>query len=460
MDNAGEIIFDLPLLRLLLDRGYRVILAGKALPHANDMTAGDLRALLRRRQVREYLGEDRVRRIQVIASGAAMSGMDLRRATRPLIQAWQRATVIYAKGQGMVETLRYDPPPRRGLKRLSRPVFHALQVKTPEYFREPVELRRGDALFVRTPAASGLEENGAKRAFLLSLGGLEEATVAVEGLGGDRQAYPGDFVAVAWAAGVVRHVDERYVCDRPSDLDYYVQRWRALPADPEFIAVYPDDSFVGEPHRYGRDVVIAAAMRGMVWSNRTPQQFFLPQQEGSVFGSGESYTFDHVDALVPEIEAARQALARGAGLEERTMAHVQAVVRAVASTAFPRPVIVRFDDDVLGPDPRAGLEAIQQSARFLRGQPACPVLLIERGGSEASPAPFPVLHIGRAVTSPWNVQLVGLENGQAISSQVATAAMLAGLSQEARVVVDVREYADLEQMTPAGFEEAIADLFA
>lgn len=153
-DNAGEFVCDLPLIKLWLDRGCRVTVAGKSLPHFNDMTVEDLRAFFARPDVMRFLGAARVQRqIAIIASGTMMTGFDLRRATPELLAAWKSADVIYAKGQGMIETMRYRP--------LTRQVLHAVQVKQPQYFHERVPVEFGDALFLVTPAAAGgLEERG------------------------------------------------------------------------------------------------------------------------------------------------------------------------------------------------------------------------------------------------------------------------------------------------------------
>ena len=138
-DNAGEIVFDLPLIRLWLAAGHPVTLVGKSVPCYNDVTADDLCALLQDRRVREYLGR---RPPRVMAGGTRTIGLDLRRATPPLVLAWRRAAIVYAKGQGMVQTLRYAA--------LTRDVFHAVQVKDPAYFHEGVRLRPGAACFLHT----------------------------------------------------------------------------------------------------------------------------------------------------------------------------------------------------------------------------------------------------------------------------------------------------------------------
>ncbi|MBI4313772.1 MAG: DUF89 family protein [Candidatus Omnitrophica bacterium] len=144
VDNAGEIIFDMPLVRLLLSQGYSVVLAGKQIPCYNDMTAAELRALLVNPTLRNFFGSH-IPYVSVVDSGTMMIGCDLRRATPELIEYWNRAGMVYAKGQGMLQTLR--------CAELTRDVFHAVQVKDPAYFHEGVELKAGDALFLRTRPA-------------------------------------------------------------------------------------------------------------------------------------------------------------------------------------------------------------------------------------------------------------------------------------------------------------------
>lgn len=137
-DNAGEIVFDLPLIRLWLLDGRAVTLVGKSVPCYNDLTADDLRALLAEPRVRDALGGVPA----VLAGGTMTIGLDLRRATPALVAAWPTAAIIYAKGQGMVQTLRYAP--------LLRDVFHAVQVKDPLYFHEGIPLHPGAACFLHT----------------------------------------------------------------------------------------------------------------------------------------------------------------------------------------------------------------------------------------------------------------------------------------------------------------------
>lgn len=143
-DNAGEIVFDLPLIRLWQQEGRAVTVVGKSIPCYNDVTADDLRAFFTDTRVRDYLG----RIPTVLASGTQMIGVDLRRATPEFVEAWRAAAIVYAKGQGMVQTLRYAP--------LLRDVFHAVQVKDPLYFHEGVTLHPGDALFLHTKSAAEL----------------------------------------------------------------------------------------------------------------------------------------------------------------------------------------------------------------------------------------------------------------------------------------------------------------
>lgn len=183
VDNAGEIVFDLPLIRIFLEEGHRVTIGGKSLPHANDMTEDDLIALFRRPDVRRFLGEESLFQTEIIATGTAMPGLNLRWATPKLVAAWKRAAVIYAKGQGMVATLRYN--------RLIRDVFHATLVKSAAYFREAIPVHVGDALFLHTQAATGLEETVAGRwtlpPLLMDLAEFDEEDLAA-GLEESRQA--------------------------------------------------------------------------------------------------------------------------------------------------------------------------------------------------------------------------------------------------------------------------------
>lgn len=158
-DNAGEIVFDLPLLKLFLEQGWQITIAGKRLPHVNDMTVGELRELFRDARVLGYLGAEQVSNsIRIISSGTAMTGFDMRRASPEMVEQWLKADIVYTKGQGMIETLRYAAH--------TRVIFQAVLVKQPAYFKErdangrPLTLKRAEPLFLKTEPAAGLEQDG------------------------------------------------------------------------------------------------------------------------------------------------------------------------------------------------------------------------------------------------------------------------------------------------------------
>lgn len=91
-DNAGEIVFDLPLAELLGQRA-RVLYAVKAGPTANDVTREDA----------EQVGMARF--ATVIDNGTNIMGTPLARCLPPFLEAFHAADVILSKGQGNYETL-------------------------------------------------------------------------------------------------------------------------------------------------------------------------------------------------------------------------------------------------------------------------------------------------------------------------------------------------------------------
>ncbi|WP_456432679.1 damage-control phosphatase ARMT1 family protein [Thermosulfuriphilus sp.] len=90
-DNAGEIFFDLPLLKSLKRMGKEIFLAVKESPIQNDLSLADLK----------HIGPLPVK---VIASGTFV-GLDLKRATLEFKRLFKRADFIIAKGMGHFETM-------------------------------------------------------------------------------------------------------------------------------------------------------------------------------------------------------------------------------------------------------------------------------------------------------------------------------------------------------------------
>ncbi len=90
-DNAGEIVFDLPLVELL--RGKDVYYAVKSAPIANDVTMEDA----------EQVGMGRF--ATVVSIGCAIQGTPLDLCSPEFRELFASADVIISKGQGNFETL-------------------------------------------------------------------------------------------------------------------------------------------------------------------------------------------------------------------------------------------------------------------------------------------------------------------------------------------------------------------
>jgi damage-control phosphatase, subfamily I len=95
-DNDGETVFDLHVVRRLLDEGHTVTVAGKSAAASNDATRDDLVATAR------DVGLDIVAepRLSVIASGSATVGTNLFWSTPEFVHALRESEIVVSKGQG------------------------------------------------------------------------------------------------------------------------------------------------------------------------------------------------------------------------------------------------------------------------------------------------------------------------------------------------------------------------
>lgn len=91
-DNAGEIVFDIPLVREILKTHTEVTFAVKSGPIINDATREDARAV----------GLDQI--VPVIETGSNDIGIDWSRVSPEFMAAVHAAHVILAKGHGNFET--------------------------------------------------------------------------------------------------------------------------------------------------------------------------------------------------------------------------------------------------------------------------------------------------------------------------------------------------------------------
>ena len=112
-DNAGEIVFDKPLVRVLAERA-RVFYAVKSVPIINDATEKDA----------DYTGMSRI--ATVIATGTGVIGAPLNAVSDEFRHALDQADIIIAKGQGNFETMDLLP----------HDIFFILKAKCPAVAHE------------------------------------------------------------------------------------------------------------------------------------------------------------------------------------------------------------------------------------------------------------------------------------------------------------------------------------
>lgn len=111
-DNAGEIVFDKPLIRLLRWKGARVCAVVKGRPISNDATLEDAR----------MVGLDKAAD-EVITTGTAALGVRLDRSSPRFLSRLRSVDLIVAKGQSNLESL------SDVRDQLRQPVFHILRTK-------------------------------------------------------------------------------------------------------------------------------------------------------------------------------------------------------------------------------------------------------------------------------------------------------------------------------------------
>jgi len=111
-DNAGEIVFDKPLIRLLRKKGARICAAVKGGPISNDATLEDAKTV----------GLDKTAD-EVITTGTAALGVRLDRSSPTFLARLRSSDLIIAKGQSNLESL------SDVRDKLKQPVFHILRTK-------------------------------------------------------------------------------------------------------------------------------------------------------------------------------------------------------------------------------------------------------------------------------------------------------------------------------------------
>ncbi len=123
-DNAGEVFFDLPLVRWLRQR-VAVVYVVKGAPVQNDATLDDVREL----RLEAELGK-------IITTGTATPGIDMAAASAEFKREFIDADLVLAKGMGYWESLSESPAEGRVLyclKAKCQPVADSLGVPPGSY---------------------------------------------------------------------------------------------------------------------------------------------------------------------------------------------------------------------------------------------------------------------------------------------------------------------------------------
>ncbi len=145
LDNAGEVVFDLPLMKMLGEKNKEITIVAKDSAVYCDVTFEDAVALFKQEKVLKFLGQKDFCRI--IPTGSSMPGIDLRRMPpREFNKAWEQAGLIVSKGEGNHMLVLMNE------NNLLKEIISALVAKEPR----PVGLPEGarDALVIRhSPAA-------------------------------------------------------------------------------------------------------------------------------------------------------------------------------------------------------------------------------------------------------------------------------------------------------------------
>lgn len=133
MDNAGELVLDMILIRELKNLGPKVIAVVKGGPILNDATQIDAEEV----HLDEYADE-------VIDTGAPAIGVNLDRNSDEFIKAFRSAKLIVAKGMGNFESLTEFEP--------HCPVVHIMRTKCDPVARHVGVPKHKNVVLIRSPS--------------------------------------------------------------------------------------------------------------------------------------------------------------------------------------------------------------------------------------------------------------------------------------------------------------------
>ena len=132
-DNAGETLFDIPLLRLINELGWHVTYAVKGKPLVNDAVKSDVE------------GTEVARLAKIIDTGAWAYGVPKKWVSKEFLDTVQRSDTVISKGQANIESF---PEIQRELK---IETFYITKGKCAHISRA-LAAKKGDNIVLRRPA--------------------------------------------------------------------------------------------------------------------------------------------------------------------------------------------------------------------------------------------------------------------------------------------------------------------
>ncbi len=131
-DNAGEKLFDIPLLRLLVELGWKVTYVVKGKPMINDATEEDVR------------GTETEKLADISNTGAWAHGVPRQWVSREFLEKVDSSDLVLSKGQANIETF---PEIQRETK---VETYYILKGKCP-HISQAIGAKKGDNIVLRRP---------------------------------------------------------------------------------------------------------------------------------------------------------------------------------------------------------------------------------------------------------------------------------------------------------------------
>ncbi len=131
-DNAGEVILDIPLLRLLKDLEWHTTFVVKDKPMINDATEDDIR------------GTEIERLANITTSGAWAHGVPLQYVSQQFLQLVSESDIIISKGQANIETVP-EIQEKTGVE-----TYYITKAKC-SHISQAIGANRGDNVILRRP---------------------------------------------------------------------------------------------------------------------------------------------------------------------------------------------------------------------------------------------------------------------------------------------------------------------